>query len=398
MEQSAGGFFGAHKLGWNWCHHQPVQPTLSNATIKPLVVGVGTAAGATNTTGQIRGLEAGPNITLTENGSNVVVSTTGSSNLVVLAAGNVHLTNQLLRAHEDFNGGTVFTNLDFSGSMIKVMTNAITGSRTNNLTNAVGGSSMIVYVVGETATATDRNYTFTAGGPASIRWMGSQTNANGIDVLIHSNANYTFWFDVVTNATGGATNIIARWITDSNRPILNKAIPVSAGAGTSNAWLEGTVFVDATTATTNHTGTANFTNLFTFTVPGNTLTNLNDEVEFYLSGHFRYGTATTNGFRAIYGTSTLFDTGFITASNCPWKCRIVITRTGNSSQRVETWVQWMAPAAGAHGVGAVTTYSTNMPLAQVNGITNIFAFQGESRLAAVITNDYRKIRWNPGPR
>lgn len=52
-------------------------PTLSNASIKPLVVGVGNAAGATNQTGQVRGLEAGSNITLTENGSNIVVASTG---------------------------------------------------------------------------------------------------------------------------------------------------------------------------------------------------------------------------------------------------------------------------------------------------------------------------------
>src|SRR6185436_5245640 len=157
------------------------------------------------------------------------------------------------------------------------------GSLTNNLTNAVGGASMIVYVVGETATATDRNYTFTAGGPAAIRWMNSPTNANAIDVLIHSNQVYTFRFDVVTNATGPATNIIAQWATDSPRPILNDPIPISAGAGTSNAWVGGVVFLDATTATTNLQATAVYTNLFTFTVPANTLTNLGDELEFYLS-------------------------------------------------------------------------------------------------------------------
>lgn len=48
--------------------------TLSNATIKPLVVGVGNQAGATNTTGQFYGLEAGANITLTPNGSNYVIA------------------------------------------------------------------------------------------------------------------------------------------------------------------------------------------------------------------------------------------------------------------------------------------------------------------------------------
>jgi hypothetical protein len=373
-------------------------PTLSNATIKPLVVGVGNAAGATNTTGEIRGLEAAANVTLTPNGSNYVIGVSGLTNTPIVAVGNLHVTNQLLRVNEEFDGKTVFTNLDFTGSIIKTMTNAITGSRTNNLTNAVGGASMIVYVVGDNATAGDFNYTFTAAS-ANIKWVNSPTNTSSISVLIHSNQVYTFWFDVVTNATGPATNIIARWMTDSQRPILNKLVPVSAGAGTSNAWVGGRVFLDAVTASTNHTGTANYTNLFTFTVPGNTLTNEEDEIEFYLSGQFRFHTATTNGFKCIYGTSTIFDTGFITASNCPWKANIRITRTGNSSQRVEAEVRWnVNTAIASFGNGTLSTFATNMPLAQVNGTTNIFAFQGQSRIAAAITNDYKLVRWNPGTR
>jgi len=331
-------------------------------------------------------------------GTGAITNLIGVTNSPIHAAGNFHVTNQLLRVNENINGGTVFTNLDFTGSIIKTMTNAITGSRTNNLTNAVGGASMIVYVVGDTATATDFNYTFTAAS-ANIRWMNSPTNANAIDVLIHSNQVYTFRFDVVTNATGPATNIIASWSTDSQRPILNRLLPVSAGAGTSNAWVEGRVFMDAITQTTNHTGTDNYTNLFTFTVPANTLTNEEDEVEFYLSGQSRFHTATTNSLKCIYGTATVFDTGFITASNCPWKAAIRITRTGNSAQRVEAEVRWNVNAAiGSFGNGTLSTYATNMPLAQVNGVTNIFVFQGKSRIPAAITNDYKLVRWNPGTR
>jgi len=324
--------------------------------------------------------------------SRTVLTNDGSGNL-----GWGTVAGQVLRTIEEFNGKTVFTNLDFTGSIIKVMTNAITGSRTNNLTNAISGASMIVYVVGDTATATDFNYTFTAAS-ANIRWMNATTNSNGIDVLIHSNQVYTFRFDVVTNATGPATNIIAQWATDSPRPILNDPIPISAGAGTSNAWVGGVVFLDATTATTNLQATAVYTNLFTFTVPANTLTNLGDELEFYLSGHFKYATANTNGFKCIYGTSTLFDTGFLTISNCPWRAKITITRTGNSTERVEAEVIAQSPAAGSFGNGTLTAYRTNMPLAQVNGVTNIFAFQGTSRVVAAITNDYRRIKWNSGPK
>lgn len=233
----------------------------------------------------------------------------------------------------------------------------------------------------------------------------AQTKQHGSAALTNWSAYPTnVWNDrqggsaTLTNlaGTGALTNFNEAPVTIRGGFLANSNLLVRAGQGTSNAWVGGTIFLDASTRTTNHTGTANYTNLFVYTVPGNTLTNLGDELGFHISGHFRYGLASTNGFRAIYGTSTLFDTGFLTISNCPWKAKITITRTDLSAQRVECEVIAQAPAAGLHGNGALVAYRTNMPLAQVNGITNIFAFQGESRVAAVITNDYRKIRWESG--
>jgi len=88
--------------------------SLSNATIKPLVIGVGDAAGATNTTGQIRGLEAGSNITLTDNGSNYVIdATSGGGGLTTNA-------NQFLGVPLSIKSGALLTN-----TVLRNVTNTI---------------------------------------------------------------------------------------------------------------------------------------------------------------------------------------------------------------------------------------------------------------------------------
>ena len=52
-------------------------PTLSNATIKPLVVGVGNAAGATNSTGEIRGWRLGRTSHLPQTGATMSLQPLG---------------------------------------------------------------------------------------------------------------------------------------------------------------------------------------------------------------------------------------------------------------------------------------------------------------------------------
>ncbi len=391
-------------------------PSVSNATIKPVVFGgVGNAAGMTNLTGQIYGLEAGGNVVLTPNGSNITVQAT------LTGGGYATNANQFgaqvtLTLKDGISLSNIVAFPTGAGTAPALTVTNIPGMATNSF--QVLNTNGVPVIFG----LTNNGITLVA---SNVNFLGPQTNTSALNVLggvtnwaaveTRGNATNAGWLNIaggVTNFStvetrGNATN--AGWLSIAGGETnwapaevkgtlyASSNLLVKVGQSGSNAWVGGTVFVDATTATTNHTGTANYTNLFTFTVPGNALTNIGDELEFYLSGTFKLATATTNGFKCIYGTATIFDTGFITASNCPWKSRIKMTRTGNATQRVESEVLWMAPAAGTPGVGAVTTYATNMPFAQNNGITNIFAFQGQSRVAAVITNDYRSVKWIPAP-
>jgi len=312
--------------------------------------------------------------------TNIVVYPTGNGTAPALTVTNVPGMGTNSFQVLNTNGVPVIFALTNNGITLVASNVAFMGTQTNTSSLNILGGVTNWAAVETRGNATNAGWLAIAGGFTNIGGSlltGSVTNGGRVDTA------------------GGATN----WIGAETKGTLyaSSNLLVKAGQGTSNAWVGGRIFIDASTATTNHSGTAAYTNLFTYTVPGNTLTNTGDELEFYLSGQFKFATTTTNGFKAIYGTATIFDTGLITASNCPWAVTIRMTRTGNSSQRVESKVLWnVSGAVNSAGNGPLSCYATNMPFAQNNGITNIFVFQGESRIAAVITNDYRAITYTPG--
>ena len=174
-------------------------PTLSNATIKPLVVGVGNAAGATNNNGQIRGLEAGSNITLSENGSNVVISSSasgGSSNYSGLAVGQLTLTNNIIVLAS--NLASLGTNLVANGGASSFYTNAIrTAARTNIvITNIVDGQTMRIDLWVTNGAVVDLRSAPDVAIPAEWYKAGSA-------ITINSNGFSTIWITRI----GGWTNL-----------------------------------------------------------------------------------------------------------------------------------------------------------------------------------------------
>jgi hypothetical protein len=136
-------------------------PTLSNASIKPLVVGIGTAAGATNSIGQIRGLEAGSNVTLSENGSNVVINSTGGGGSAVGADGLVqYASNALFQSS---------ANLRYDHAGLKLYLSNIVEQITVAGVNAVGlwvfdpGTAIGLKLTANSVTASNSPITIYAG-------------------------------------------------------------------------------------------------------------------------------------------------------------------------------------------------------------------------------------------
>lgn len=356
---------------------------LTVATNGTLVASAGAPTNINWTTG-VTGYVSGATLNLGVSAS----GGTGATNTPVLAAGYLHITNQIMYADEFFNGGTATTNLDFVGSVIKNMTNALTGNATYNLTNAIGGRTMTVWIKGETATASDRTVTFNAPSSANLRWNAA-TNGS-LTFTANSNQYYTAVFTVVTNTT--ETNIIATWVTTSPQPIRGSAILIAAGSGTSNAVVAGLMY-QSTTSFTNLNGSATLSNLANVTIPAHQLTNNGDFIEAKWDGVMPTGQASTNQFTIVYGSQTVLDTGLQTASNTVFRGWAKIKRTGNTSQHVDAYFEW----GPGNGVPFAFT-NANLEIAQTNGIGTLLAMQNASRRVGAITNNNFEVYYQPATR
>lgn len=238
---------------------QLISPTLSNGTIKPLVVGAtAAAAGATNITGRIRGLEAGSNVTLTENGSNVVIaaSVSGSgiatngnqfgANTTVTIKDTPLLTNVYnfgtLTATNPANGGatgfTALNELGFYGDNGSGAISIYEASGTTGLKFTASGNAI-------TSAGTPRSSLGTAAAPfndvrgtnvyaenaliqravltntlriaaTNLNLAGTNLVADGNIANIFTNAIHTSGITniVVTNILDGQTIEIGLWVTN----------------------------------------------------------------------------------------------------------------------------------------------------------------------------------------
>ena len=151
------------------------------------------------------------------------------------------------------------------------------------------------------------------------------------------------------------------------------------------------MFID-TSSYTNCCNTSTLTNMGQVVIPANTLTNNGDAIRWEIAGQMANALATTNNIAVIFGSQTVLDTGLQIASNRMWTASGTITRTGNTSQRIESTLHW--PGAGTFAI-ATNFVST---IAQTNGIDTTLFVRGASRRVAVLTNMLLKVIYEPAPR
>lgn len=78
----------------------------------------------------------------------------------------------------------------------------------------------------------------------------------------------------------------------------------------------------------------NETDLFSYSVPGGTLAATGDSLEFAGCGTFTSGTA--RRLKVKFGSTTVLDTGSFTTTASSWSIRGSVTRTGATTQKVES--------------------------------------------------------------
>lgn len=212
------------------------------------------------------------------------------------------------------------------------------------------------------------------------------------NVTLHGTATL---IDPQTNASsvniaGGVTNWVQEEVKGTFFASSNAL--VKSGQSTSNAWMGGTYWW-STAGWTNHTATANATNLATNTIAGHVLTNNGDTIHIQWRIKQANAVANTNQFQIVYGSETVLDTGLLPSSNSVCTADLWITRTGNTSQHAEGRFEW-GPGSGA----PYAFTNTNVELVQTNGIATIFQLRLQARRVGAATNNWTRVWYDPAVR
>lgn len=248
-----------------------------------------------------------------------------------------------------------------------------------SVTNPVAGQVLKFHNVqnlsgGQVITVVTNDSDNSGGAGAGILTNANQFGAAAATVTIKD-------YPYLTNVTEWATSRVDSII------ITNKAL-VRAGQSTSNANVGGIMWFD-TGNYTNCCGGAVLTNMNQFTVPAHTLTNNGDSLRWWIAGRTAFALASTNEIAVIFGSQAVMDTGLQIRSNCQWTATGTITRTGNTSQRIESTLWWPGPGAASIITNIVTD------IAQTNGIDTVLKVRGASRRIAVLTNMLFKVAYEP---
>lgn len=292
------------------------------------------------------------------------------SNYVTAATNSASVTNWINFRQPASENLTNWSNIP-TGAMANVVStdfltnwaNAIsnlTQTKTALTTNAnqFGASVQLTIKDGALLTNTTFHGTTTLIGP--------QTNASSVDIA------------------GGQTNWAGMHVRSN--------LIVTSGQSTSNAWVGGTYWW-STASFTNHTATANATNLATNAIAGNVLTNNGDTIHVQWRIKQANLLVNTNQYQIIYGSQTVLDTGLLPSSNSVCTADLWITRTGNTAQHAEGRFEW-GPGSGA----PFAFTNTNLELVQTNGIATIFQLRLQARRVGAATNNWTRVWFDPAVR
>lgn len=166
-------------------------------------------------------------------------------------------------------------------------------------------------------------------------------------------------------------------------------IQVQAGASASNAWVGGRITM-VHESKTNCCAGGVLTNLSSFTMGGNLLTNAGDTVWLQASGRYS-SVGQRKRLVLTYGSTNLLDTGLLPVSNDTWMV------WGHISRRMEGGQYYVLRASWNRGVSGGGTNVSGVVF-QTNGIPTLLRMQGAANAVSCITNDAFMADYYPGPR
>ena len=317
------------------------------------------------------------------------------SNLAVMAVGSAVITNQVIyQVTTNYNGGNlenpgsqVSNHIDFTKSILKPVTNALTTTHTWLLTNMIPYASAVITMRGN-STTTNRVIFTTVSGGTNIVWLNWPTNGTH-DLDVRPNTQYAVYLQV----DGTTTNVQATVVmNDAYQPFKWATMLVPVGYTRSNAIVGGTIHKQIGAYTNLNGDITALTNLALWPITGHSLTNNGDELTFEAKGKLLAG---SNAFQVLMGNTTLLDTGTITNTATDYEITGRIVRTASIGQQTYVTFRW-GPGAGVYWP---FTNSFLVDALQTNGIANTdLKIMGASRRPFGISNMFFSVDYVPAPR
>lgn len=304
----------------------------------------------------------------------------------------------------------------FDGAFV----DAVNGEATNlNVRSLVGGASLALLVDTNSLVVTNgkvgigrTNPTNTLDIAGGINSTGGYTNGGGLNIASGaftvntsggaSSATLFSAYPTVAIANSGLTAIPGLVLSSGSKvhwtasDILGNSETTlgrlrAGSVGLSNATTAVGVSLGGTLAVSNNaiaSAGASETNLITYSVPANTLTNNGDRLKFRFSGRFA-STANAKDMKVVWGSETILDTSSKIVNSGAWTIEGEIIRTGNTAQTA---------SAEFHGAG-VTLFTTAsaVDLAQTNGIATILKMTSTAAGGGDVTNRTMTVEYWPAP-
>jgi len=320
---------------------------------------------------------------------------------------SIFVTNQTVYVPLELNGSNSVTptatyNWDMRLNTFRPITNFVNTNVVFTLSNVIRGASGISAFIGS-GNALSNTVVVAATSGINIKWMNWATNGNS-DLLVRPNYSYVlqFFADRDTNVNAWVSTddpynplnlyTLNSWSAGVSN-FVGTNILVQAGRSSSNATVGGTMFI-STTAFTNLLTT--FTNIATYTVPANTLTNNGDQIIADWAGRILSGTNTFN-FGYTGANTNILSIGSLTnLGPINYSARLVLTRTSANAVHADGYFS-IPPGNGVY----YSYTNVNAEIATDTGTNSQLVMntaQGTSTRPGSLTNNFFKVRYEPTSR
>lgn len=308
----------------------------------------------------------------------ILLSLTGAATNIV-TKNNKGWNPEQTYAQENVTGATTFNRLN--GDLI---TATLTGNVTATVTNGKNTGDTLTLILTQDGTGS-RTITW----PSNVKLAGGaltlSTAASAVDT-VHLRWDGTNWREV-SRGLGSAVNAFTSAVT------IDSTLAVKAGTSTGQIAKAGGTIFTYTTDAGNSTTTE--TDLYSDSIPANTLATNKDKLEGRYGGTFVSSGTATRQLRLYFGGTAIFDSGALSISlSASWDLEFLLARVSSTVVRYTVKLNTTGASASVYAsVGELTGLTLSN--------ANVLKITGQAAGVGAATGDIvakvGSVEWKSAP-